>query len=427
MDMAVNYSDFLERKKRTSITSGFEVDKSFLHPILYPFQKYIVRKALSHGRYAIFSECGTGKTLMQLEWARFVVSNTNEPVLILCPLAVSAQTIEQGKMLGLSVARLFHKESPDKIYITNYEQIENIEMSFSGIVLDESSILKNFSGATKKKVIEAFKHTRYKLCCTATPSPNDDMEICNHAEFLGLGRREEILAMYFTHDGGETAKWRLKGHAQKPFWNFVKSWSVTCSNPSDLGFDGSAFILPKLNLIERVVDVPVKQGRLFNDGSVSATNFNAELRITLVKRMDEVIEIVNGSKESFIVWVRQHKEADYIFDKFDDCREVRGSDTIESKEKNLLDFAHNGYRVLLSKTKICCYGLNFQNCHNQVFASLDFSFEQLYQAIRRSYRFGQKHQVNIWLITTDTMANVIAAIKEKQEQYENMKYHLTLN
>jgi hypothetical protein len=423
----MNYKEFINRRLKTLLLSGFEIDESYLSSILFPFQKYIVRKALSHGRFAIFSECGTGKTMMQLEWANHVVYHTNEPVLILCPLAVSAQTIEEGLKLGLKVSRLFESESTDRIYITNYEQIENIQIVFGGVVLDESSILKNFSGATKKKLMESFTNTPFKLCCTATPSPNDDMEICNHAEFLNQGRREEILAMYFTHDGGETAKWRLKGHAQKMFWNFVKSWSIMCSNPSDLGFDGSQYILPKLNLIERIIPVPVQQGRLFNDVSVNATNFNAELRITLVQRMDDVVQIVNESKDNFIVWVKQNVESEYLIERLNDAREVRGSQSVEEKEKNLIGFAHDEFRVLVTKTKIACFGLNYQNCHNQVFASLDFSFEQLYQAVRRSYRFGQKHQVNIWLITTDTMKNVIQAIKEKQEQFENMKYHLTLN
>ncbi len=421
----MNYTEFLQLKEKNSIQSGFQIDESFLHPLLFPFQKYIVKKALSYGKYAIFSECGTGKTLMQLEWAKHVCSNTNGSVLILCPLAVSAQTIEEGLKIDCKVSRLPVVEKG--IYISNYEQIENIDASqFSGIVLDESSILKNFSGATKKKLIDLFNKTPYKLCCTATPSPNDDMEICNHAEFLNQGRREEILAMYFTHDGGETAKWRLKGHAVKKFWNFVKSWSIMCSNPSDLGFDGSQFLLPKLNLIDRVIPVPVQQGKLFNDVSVNATNFNAELRLTLVSRMDEVVTIVNESKENFIIWIKQNVESEYLMGKID-AKEVRGSQDTFIKEKLLLGFAHDDFRILVTKTKIACYGLNYQNCHNQIFASLDFSFEQLYQAIRRSYRFGQKHPVNIWLITTDTMQNVIQAIKEKQEQFENMKYHLTLN
>ncbi len=422
----MNYQDFLKLKEKAVQISGFEIAERKLHKILFPFQKFIVKKALLHGRFAIFSECGTGKTLMQLEWAKWVSFHMDGGlVLILCPLAVSAQTIEEGKKLGMTVHRYSGQDAG--VCITNYEQIEHITSIPVGIVLDESSILKNFSGATKKKLMETFKTTPYKLCCTATPSPNDDMEICNHAEFLGQGRREEILAMHFTHDGGETAKWRLKGHAQKPFWNFVKSWAVMCSNPSDLGFDGSAFILPKLNLIERVINVPIKQGKLFNDVSVNATNFNAELRVTLINRMEEALSIVNESKESFIVWVKQNKEAEYLMDKIEDCREVRGNQDIEVKEANLIGFAKSEYRVLVSKTKICAYGLNFQSCHNQIFVALDFSFEQLYQAIRRSYRFGQKHQVNIWLITTDTMENVIHAIKEKQEQFENMKYNLTLN
>lgn len=421
----MRYSEFIQKKLKQSKESGFYVSDDKLNPILFDFQRFIVQKALKAGKYAIFSECGTGKTFMQVEWAKHVNSYTQRPVLILCPLAVSAQTIEEGNKLGVTISRDFNIKSG--VYISNYEQLDNIDTSiFSGIVLDESSILKNFTGATKKKVLDSFLRTDYKLCCTATPSPNDDMEICNHAEFLNQGRREEILAMHFTHDGGETAKWRLKGHAQKPFWNFVKSWSIMCSNPADLGFDGSQYVLPKLNLIERVISVPVPQGKLFNDVSVNATNFNQELRITLVQRMDDVVQIVNESKENFIIWVKQNIEAEYLMDRID-AREVRGSQSIEVKEDNLIGFAHNDFRVLITKTKIACFGLNYQNCHNQVFASLDFSFEQLYQAIRRSYRFGQKHPVNIWLITTDTMKNVIHAIKEKQEQFENMKYHLTLN
>jgi hypothetical protein len=420
----VKYEDFLNKKLKDLILSGFDIHEDYLNPILFPFQKYIVRKALSHGRFAIFSECGTGKTFMQLEWANQVVKNTNEKVLILCPLAVSQQTIEEGKKLGIPVGRY---PSEEMINISNYEQIENITNNFIGIVLDESSILKNFNGATKKKLMETFSNTPYKLCCTATPSPNDDMEICNHAEFLNQGRREEILAMYFTHDGGETAKWRLKGHAKKMFWYFVKSWSIMCSNPSDLGFDGSKFILPQLNLIDHVIPVPTREGLMFNNISVNATNFNSELRITLIDRMDEVVNIVNNSVENFIVWVKQNAEADYLMDRLNDAREVRGNQSVEEKENNLIGFAHDEFRVLVTKTKIACFGLNYQNCHNQIFASLDFSFEQLYQAIRRSYRFGQTHPVNIYLITTDTMVNVIASIKQKEQQYNNMKHHLTLS
>jgi len=426
----MNYQEFLELKLNKHKVSGFEIHEDYLNKNLFDFQKYIVRKALSIGKFAIFAECGLGKTIMQLEWANQVAINTNRPVLILCPLAVSAQTIEEGKRFGIEVQRL-DKDCPvyeSKIWIINYEQIENLNSSlFSGVVLDESSILKNFAGATKEKIIDTFYLTEYKLCCTATPSPNDDMEICNHAEFLGHGRREEILAMYFTHDGGETAKWRLKGHAKKMFWNFVKSWALMVSNPSDIQFDGSKFILPKLNLIERFIKTPIKQGKLFNDVSISATNFNQELRDTMHQRLNEVKDIVTASNENFIIWIKQNKEADWIMKHIPGAVEVRGDESPESKEKKLIGFAHNEFRILVTKTKIAMFGLNYQNCHNQIFASLDFSFESLYQAIRRSYRFGQKHEVNIFLITTDTMRNVIHAIQKKQEQFSAMKTYLTQN
>ena len=418
----MNYSDFLEAKLKLKSSAGIEVEKLNKH--LFDFQKFIVKKALSAGKYAIFADCGLGKTLMQLEWANQVNKFTGEPVLIMCPLAVAAQTIEEGERFGIKVNHYGEGE----IQIINYDQIDNITVNqFSGVVLDESSILKNFTGETKKKLMELFGSHKFKLCCTATPSPNDDMEITNHAEFLGQGKSSEILAMYFTLDGGETQQWRLKGHARRRFWNFVKTWSCFVSNPCDLGFDGSKFILPKLNLIEVEVQSPIRDGRLFNDIHVSATNFNQELRETKEARLSQVLEIVNKEKDQFIIWVKQNEEADWISERLEDFREVRGSDPTAKKEKDLMDFAHGKYKVLLTKTKIAQFGLNFQNCHNQIFASLDFSFEGTYQAIRRSYRFGQKKPVNIYMITTDSMANVIGAIKQKQSQFEIMKYHLTTN
>lgn len=418
----MNYSDFLEAKLKLKSSAGIEVEKLNKH--LFDFQKFIVKKALSAGKYAIFADCGLGKTLMQLEWANQVNKFTGEPVLIMCPLAIAAQTIEEGERFGIKVNHYGEGE----IQIINYDQIDNITVNqFSGVVLDESSILKNFTGETKKKLMELFGSHKFKLCCTATPSPNDDMEITNHAEFLGQGKSSEILAMYFTHDGGETQQWRLKGHARRRFWNFVKTWSCFVSNPCDLGFDGSKFILPKLNLIEVEVQSPIRDGRLFNDIHVSATNFNQELRETKEARLSQVLEIVNKEKDQFIIWVKQNEEADWISERLEDFREVRGSDPTAKKEKDLMDFAHGKYKVLLTKTKIAQFGLNFQNCHNQIFASLDFSFEGTYQAIRRSYRFGQKKPVNIYMITTDSMANVIGAIKQKQSQFEIMKYHLTTN
>ena len=421
-----DYLQFLETKKKSITDSGFTTET--LNPLLKDFQSHIVRIALKKGRYAIFADCGLGKTFMQLEWAYRVMMHTNKPVLILAPLAVSAQTIQEGTKFGIEVfeylPEIYTMDMPMGIYITNYEQIENISNvdDFVGIVLDESSILKNFEGATKELIIDTFKNTPYKLACTATPSPNDPMELGNHAEFLNIMSRNEMLAMHFVHDGGETAKWRLKGHCEDLFWKFISQWAIMLSDPSDIGFDGTGYQLPQLQYIEKQIKTNKKDnGFLFNDEAISATNFNAELRLTKLERLTEVIDIVNNSTENFIIWVKQNEEGEYLRKMIPDAIEVKGSDSQEYKKDKLLGFANNNFRVLITKTKIAQFGLNYQNCHNQIFASLDFSFEGLYQAIRRSYRFGQIHPVNIYLITTDTMSNVIHAINKKQKQFEVMQ------
>lgn len=416
-----NYLKFLEQKQKTHTMSGFDINASELNGKMFDFQKFIVQRALKAGKYAIFADCGLGKTLMQLEWANRVNRHTNKPVLILAPLAVAGQTIKEGIKFGIDVCKYDGSNAP--VQITNYEQLENIDCSiFAGVVLDESSILKNFEGQTKKLIIDSFAETPYKLACTATPSPNDPMELGNHAEFLDVMSRNEMLAMYFVHDGGETAKWRLKGHATKLFYQFVGSWAIMLNKPHDIGFTMDGYHLPNLNLLERqIVTAKRDNGILFNDAIISATNFNAELRFTRVERLDEVGKIVNESDENFIIWIKQNEEGDMLKKMIPDAVEVRGSDTPEYKEKMLLGFANNEFRVLITKTKIAQFGLNYQNCRNQVFASLDFSFEGLYQAIRRSYRFGQKNEVNIYLITTDTMSNVNEAINQKQKQFEIMQ------
>lgn len=418
----MTYKEFLAKKIKSIDESGFDIQDEMLNKNLFPFQRYIVKTALKKGRYAIFADCGLGKTLMQLEWANQVNKNTNKPVLILAPLAVSGQTISEGDKFGIDISKA--KESNNKgIVITNYEQIDNIDCSeFAGVVLDESSILKNFEGETKKKIIDSFYHTKYKLACTATPSPNDPMELGNHAEFLNIMSRNEMLAMYFVHDGGETSKWRLKGHAIKTFYSFVSSWAIMLSNPSNIGFPMDGYDLPSLNIQEKQIKTDRRDnGQLFNDTAISAIDFNNELRLTKLERMDEVVNLVNNSTENFIIWIKQNEEGELLKKLIPDAVEVKGSDSPEYKEKMLLGFAKNEFRVLITKTKIAQFGLNYQNCRNQVFASLDFSFEGLYQAIRRSYRFGQKNEVNIYLITTDTMQNVIQSIKYKQSQFEQMQ------
>lgn len=311
------YLQFLETKKKSITESGF--DTNALNPLLKDFQSHIVRIALKKGRYAIFADCGLGKTFMQLEWAYRVMEHTNKPVLILAPLAVSAQTIQEGQKFGIEVfeyvPEMYSMDMPTGIYITNYEQIDNILNvdDFVGVVLDESSILKNFEGATKELIINVFKDTPYKLACTATPSPNDPMELGNHAEFLNIMSRNEMLSMYFIHDGGETSKWRLKGHCEDMFWQFVSQWAMMLSSPNDIGFYGNDYVLPQLNYIEKQIKTAKKNnGFLFNDEAISATEFNSELRLTKLDRLSEVINIVNSSTENFIIWIKQNEEGEYL-------------------------------------------------------------------------------------------------------------------
>ena len=416
----MNYRDFLSKKRASFDDVGFECEVSGQ---LFDFQQHIVKKALKKGKYAIFADCGLGKTFMQLEWAQRVVNHTGESVLILCPLAVSGQTIQEGDRFGYHVSRNINdSKSMAGIYILNYEQLENIETEhFAGVVLDESSILKNFTGKYKRLIIDSFAKTKYKLACTATPSPNDLNEIGNHSEFLNVLDAQDMRAKWFVRDEGMN-NYRLKGHAKKDFYNWISSWATMITKPSDIGFNDSGYDLPCLNYIEHQVKTEGREnGRLFSEGIVNATNFNQELRLTKIDRLDKAIEIVNESTENFIIWVKQNEESDYLLKRIPDALEVRGDMPREIKEERLLGFAQNKFRVLITKSKIAQFGLNYQNCHNQIFASLDFSFEGLYQSIRRSYRFGQTQSVNIYIVTTDTMENVLASIKKKESQFKEMQ------
>lgn len=417
----MNYQEFLQTKQKTHIESGFEVQDSELNQNLFEFQRFIVKRALKAGKYAIFADCGLGKTLMQLSWAEQVANHTGKPVLILSPLAVKGQTLNEAEKFGINMAN---------IDINNYEQIDNIDCSkYSGIVLDESSIIKNYSGAIKILILQSFEKTPYKLACTATPSPNDELEIGNHAEFLNIMSSQDMRAMYFTTDKEliKGDKYRLKKYAEKDFYKWISTWAIMISKPSDLGFLDTGYSLPSLQYIEKQIKTENRDnGLLFNSVSVSATNFNDELRLTKIERLSEVVNIVNNSTENFIIWIKQNEEGEYLKSMIPEAVEVKGSDTVEYKEKNLLGFAQNKFRVLITKSKIAQFGLNFQNCHNQIFASLDFSFESLYQSIRRSHRFGQKNRVNIYLITTDTMTNVINSINDKEAKFIKMQDEMRL-
>jgi DNA modification methylase len=432
----MTYKDFLEKKQKRVIESGFEPINLNNH--LFPFQEFIVRRALKAGKYAIFADTGLGKTIMQLEWAHQVVEHTGKPVLILAPLAVNTQTVEEGQKFGIKVWRChgstMNEDAFDhfkkRIYITNYEQLKNINISeFIGVVLDESSILKNEMGKYRNDLIDMFAETPYKLCCTATPSPNDPMELGNHSEFLDIMTYFEMLAMYFVHDSSDTGQWRLKGHAIERFYEFVSTWAIMLMRPSDIGFEQVGFNLPPLNINQVTIDTDVPTGLLFGGIAVNATDFNRTLRETEDLRIAEVVRIVKNipEDEQIIIWAKQNQEAVNIMRvlKDYDCRNVQGLDSPEKKERDLIDFAHKKYKILITKTQIASFGMNFQNCHYQIFASLDFSFESTYQAMRRSWRFGQGKEVNVWMITTDRMINVSTTINEKEKQFKTMQEELT--
>ena len=361
------YLKFLSEKQTAVQESGFDVEDSDLNPLLFPFQKYCVKRALKVGRFAMFEDCGSGKAIQSLEWAQQVINHINKPVLILAPLGVVGQTIKEGEKFGYKVTEIalttFDQDLDDGIYITNYDNMDNIDAYlFGGVVLDESSILKNFAGKTRTALIEDFKNTPYKLCCTATPSPNDTTELCNHAEFLNIMTRNEMLAMYFVHDGGSTSDWRLKGHAQQDFWDFVSTWAVMLSKPSDIGFSDDGYILPPMNVIEDYIVTEKKDnGALFNDMAVSATDFHKELRRTIKQRLERVAEIVNASSENWIIWIGQDEEGKVLRELIPDAVEVKGSDSKQYKKDKLLGFANNEFRVLVTKLKIASFGLNYQN------------------------------------------------------------------
>lgn len=426
-----DYDKFLDTKRKRIIESGFDISEEELNPMLFDFQKYCVKRALSAGKFALFEDCGLGKTIQQLEWAEKVRNKINQPIIILAPLSVIGQTIQEGEKFGYKVTELDttdNVELDNGIYITNYDNMDNIDASlFGGVVLDESSILKNFNGATRNKLISDFCHTPYKLACTATPSPNDTTELCNHAEFLDVMSRTEMLAMYFVHDGGSTSDWRLKGHAEQIFWDFVSTWAVMLNKPSDIGYEDKGYDLPKLNIIQSMVETPKRDnGLLFNETAVNATDFHKELRATYDLRLNRVVEIINSNlNDNFIVWIGHDEEGKYLRSLIPDAVEVKGSDPKHYKKDKLLGFGRGEFRVLITKLKIAQFGLNYQNCHNQIFASLDFSFESTYQGIRRSYRFGQTEQVNIYLITTDTMANVKDSFEKKQKAFTQMQVAMT--
>lgn len=409
----MEYNKFLEQKRKTFLESGFEIDESKLNINLFDFQKFTVKTALSKGRFAIFADCGLGKTLMQLSWAEAVYNHTGMKVLILAPLAVVEQTKKESVKFGIN---------EDSFYITNYDQLKNIENinQYSGVVLDESSILKGRDGKLSSLILELFKQTPYKLACTATPSPNDHMELGQHSEFLGAMSYLEMLAMFFVHDGGETSKWRIRKHAKDPFWKYVCSWSIAIDKPDTLGFNHQGYDLPEIEYVEHVIKTENNTDKLFGDVAVSATDLHKDLNRSFDLRLEKTIELVNSSDEQWIVWGLKNNETDLISKNITDSINVQGSDSPEYKAKQLNGFANKDFRVLVTKTSIASFGMNYQQCHNMVFMSYDFKFEAFYQAVRRCYRFGQKSKVTVHILIPESQSNVRQTILEKQQRHKDM-------
>lgn len=418
------YGAFLASKLAHDQPSGFEADVS--SPDLFAYQRDLVRWALRRGRAAVFASTGLGKTRIQLEWARQVARRENGRVLVLAPLAVAAQTAAEARVLDID-ARVCRQQSDvaSLVSVANYERLHLFDPSaFCGVVLDESSCIKHFNSKTLSQLVAAFGRTPYRLAATATPAPNDWTELGTHAEFLGVCSREEMLAEFFCHDGGETQVWRLKGHAQREFWRWVASWGALVRNPADLGYDGSAHTLPPLVSKQHTIAVDTRQvfatGQLFPDDNASLMERRDARKASLADRVAACAAIVNASEESWVVWCDLNAEGDALCEAIPDAVEVRGSDTIDEKEQRLEDFAAGRVRVLVTKPSIAGFGLNWQHCAHMAFVGLTDSWEAYFQAVRRCWRFGQARAVEVHVFASEMEGAVVRNVERKARDAEAM-------
>lgn len=423
----MTYMEFLESKRPSSPNTGFEKPRIDMNPNLFEWQKDVVFWAIKKGRCALFEDCGLGKTIQQLEWAQSVSDHCGKPVLIVSPLAVAEQTRAEGERFGYQVSVVREGSNVAKgINVTNYEMLDHFDaMDFCGVVLDESSILKNFSGKIRNMIIEKFKDTPYKLSCTATPAPNDYMELGNQAEFCGVMSRTEMLATYFIHDGGDTSKWRLKGHAKDKFWEWVATWSVVLQKPSDLGYENGGYVLPEMHIIEHTVQTNenVVEGNfsLFPGLAKTLSERRDARRSSIEQRCQTAADIVKTApNEQWLVWCDLNAESETLEQAIPEAVEVRGSDSLEYKANSLCGFTSGDVRVLVTKPSIAGWGMNWQNCSNMIFVGLSDSYEMMYQAIRRCWRFGQKNAVNVHIVISDAEGNVKRNIDRKERQSVEM-------
>jgi len=412
----VSYQEYVARKLSrvppTGIAEGFGVP-----PSLFPHQHALTAWAIRRGRAAIFADTGLGKSRMQLAWADAVHRHTKRPVLILAPLAVASQTVVEGRSLSLGIAHCRDgAEVGPGINITNYDRLHRFDPSmFGAVVLDESSCIKHHDAKTLRTLLEAFRETPFKLCATATPAPNDWTELGTHAEFLGICTRQEMLSEFFTHDGGDTSVWRLKGHARDIFWQWVCSWGALIRRPSDLGFDDGAYALPPLHLHEHIVKTAMPtSGMLFAVEAQSLSERRDARRLSLAARVADCATIVNGDTEPWVVWCDLNAEGDALTAAIPGAVQIAGADPVEVKEQRLSDFAAGKFRVLVSKPSICGFGLNWQHSARMAFVGVTDSFESYYQAVRRCWRFGQKRDVHVHIFASAAEGAVVANLRRKE-------------
>lgn len=412
----MQYHEFLATKAKVHGATGLS-DVPTLHRSLFPWQRDVVAWALRKGRACLFEDCGLGKTFQQLEFARHVPGD----VLVLAPLAVADQTHAEGERWGYNTGVSRDGRKVAQTTITNYEQFHKFNIGeFAGVVLDESSIIKSQTGRFRTELLDAVQGVRFRLACTATPAPNDHMELGNHAEFVGAMTAAEMLATYFVHDGGSTQKWRLKGHAVEDFWQWVATWAALIRTPADIGYAADSHVLPPLNTIEHIVTSDAGQGELFSAPAVSLTDQRKARRESLTDRVAKVASIVNASSEPFIVWCELNAEGDALESAIPDAIQVSGSDSDDDKRDKMRRFVDGSARVIVTKPKIAGFGMNWQHCANQAFVGLSHSWEQFYQAVRRSWRFGQTSPVNVHIVSTDREIAVLQNIKRKQAQADDM-------
>lgn len=407
------YLDFLARKVRIDPPTGFSQVPN-LPTQLFPFQRDIVSWALRRGRAAIFAQTGLGKSFMELAWGKVVHEMTGRNVLLLTPWAVAGQMVREAAKFDIAAKQCAHQDEVEPgITVTNYAKLHHFDLGqFTGVILDESSILKAFDGKTRRMLTERCADIPYRLCATATPAPNDFLELGNHAEFLGVMSLTGMQATFFVHDNGDTKHWRLKGHAENDFWAWMCSWSVLLRRPSDLGYDDGAYDLPPLNQIEHIVPVDGEAAKTLSQRLTARRN-------SIEQRVAQAAEIT-PEEGPFVWWCNLNAESEALASAIPGAVQVRGSDKEIDKEAKLNAFSRGDIRVLITKPTICGFGMNWQHCANTGFVGLNDSFEQVYQAVRRFWRFGQTQSVNVHFVAASTEGAVLENLRRKEADADRM-------